>query len=316
MRPKKVAVITGGLGFIGSRLAWRVSRQYKKLVIIDNLHTGSKWRPIPENAEVLYGRAGDMIWDVEEAEVVFHLGMPSSSPMYKERPQLVGDVVHEMINILEWARDRKARVVLASTSSLYNYNPTPWREDMPTRVADYYTEARYYCERLCELYSKLHGVKCVALRLFSVFGEGEQYKGRYANVITQMIWAALAKKPFTIYDDGYQSRDLIYVGDVAEAFARAAEIPLERFEVVNVGSGCAYTFLDMMRMLADYGLYVRARFVPNPIKNYVYYTLADTRKMRKMLGLKPRPVRDVLPQVIEYYKELWERGELNVPEDL
>jgi len=86
-------------------------------------------------------------WNLK-CDCVFHLGMPSSSPMYKNNPKLVGETINDAIALFDYASKKKIKVVVASTSSIYNGNPLPWREDMPIHVTDFYTECRYAIERL------------------------------------------------------------------------------------------------------------------------------------------------------------------------
>jgi len=204
-----------------------------------------------------------------------------------------------MLEVLEFCKKKNCKLVYASTSSIYNGNPVPWRENMPIYVTDYYTEARYYCERLAELYGKLHEVKSVGLRLFSIYGEREEKKGKYANVLTQMIWAKLKGEKFVIYGDGSQTRDLVYVKDAIRAFILAMERDVTG--IFNVGSGKSYSFNEMARMVG-----VDVEYIENPIKNYVYHTLADTKKAERELGFKTRvSVKEGLKKCIEYYKKLF-----------
>ena len=302
-------LVTGGCGFIGSHLVEELYEKGFEVYALDDLSLGVEENIKGLDVKFVRGSSGDVIRLDLRVDVIFHNGIPSSSPMYKRDPHLTSKVVNDMISVLEYAKKNKAKVVLASTSSIYNGNPIPWREDMPVLVTDYYTEARYYCERLCKLYSDLHGVEVVALRYFSVYGEREQHKGVYANVLTQMIWSGLRGEEFVIYGDGSQSRDLIYVKDVVEANVKALEFDdytsNTKFEVFNVGSGRACSFKDVLSVLRDRGLEVRAKFVENPIKNYVYHTLADARKAEELLKFKARQrVEDVVPHLIDYYKEV------------
>jgi UDP-glucose 4-epimerase len=103
---------------------------------------------------------------------------------------------------------------------------------MPIHVTDYYTECRYAIERLARLYHN-HGVEAVGLRLFSVYGPKEEHKGRYANVVSQILWAAMRGELFVVYGDGSQTRDFIYVSDVVEAFVKAMEFDID-YGVFNV----------------------------------------------------------------------------------
>ncbi|MEM2767083.1 MAG: NAD-dependent epimerase/dehydratase family protein, partial [Candidatus Bathyarchaeia archaeon] len=223
-----------------------------------------------------------------EVNVIFHLGMPSSSPMYKREPWLVGQTINDAIFLLEYARKSRCKIVYASTSSLYNGNSLPYREDMPIYVTDYYTECRYAIERLAMLYNRLYGVKSVGLRLFSVYGPKEEHKGEYANIVSQFLWMMKKGEAPVIYGDGEQTRDFIHVEDVVEAFMLAAEKQFE-CEIFNVGTGVAHSFNDVVNLLNKHlGKNVKPTYKPNPIKNYVYHTWADTSKAEKILGFKAK----------------------------
>jgi len=302
--------VTGGAGFIGSNIVVSLVERGYDVVVVDNFHTGNlmNLKDVMDRIRVFEGDVKDLFaLGVPACDYVLHQGFPSSSPMYKEKPSLVGEAINGAIAVLEYAKKYGAKVVLASTSSIYNGNPTPWREDMKLYVTDYYTEARIAAERLCELYAKLHGVKSVSLRYFSVYGPKEEYKGKYANVITQMIWSALKGEEFVVYGDGEQARDLIHVSDVVEANFKAMEFEDYGdvcYEVFNVGAGKAVSFNEMARILREAGLEVKLRYVPNPIKNYVYRTEADITKMKERLKLEIKmPLKKGVEQAITYYRE-------------
>ncbi|MFH7880412.1 MAG: NAD-dependent epimerase/dehydratase family protein [Candidatus Aenigmatarchaeota archaeon] len=303
-------LVTGVAGFIGSHIAEELIKRGFTVYGIDNLHTGNIENIKEMNINFIEGRAKKIIEINEKFDVIFHNGIYSSSPMYKENPFLVNEVIEDMIAILEYAKKNGSKIILASTSSLYNQNQIPWKEDVEIKVTDYYTEARYACERLCQLYSKLFKIKCVSLRYFSVFGEREEYKRKYANVITQMIWCALKGKEFEIFGDGNQSRDLIYVKDVVEANIKAMnfeDFDEKYFEVFNVGSGKNYSFNEMVEIIRKF-LDLKVNYKPNPIPNYVYHTLADTKKSEELLKFETKfKIEKVIPKIIEYYKKKIEK---------
>ncbi|MEM3694270.1 MAG: NAD-dependent epimerase/dehydratase family protein, partial [Candidatus Bathyarchaeia archaeon] len=273
-------LVTGGAGFIGSRLAARLLERGYEAIVLDDLSLG-KPENVPKGARLLpypcelalttrdlYGLSG-----------IFHLGMPSSSPMYRERPGLAGLTIREFEAILRLAEREGCRLVYASTSSLYNGNPIPWHEGLPVYATDIYTETRYWMERLAKVYSSLYGIESVGLRFFSVYGPGERHKGRFANMVSQMLWSLRRGEEILIYGDGSQSRDFVWVDDAAEACLRAMDPGLrlkEGSEVFNVGFGRAYSFNQVVSMLSEaLGVKAKVRYVENPIRNYVWHTLAD-----------------------------------------
>jgi len=281
-------VVTGGCGFIGSNLVERLVKEGHSVVVFDNLHTGSLKNIERLNVEFFnepYSKLDEL---VPEAEVIFHLGIPSSSPMYKKNPKLVGKAINDAIEVLEYAKKIGCKVVYASSSSIYNGNPVPYREDMPVYVTDYYTECRYAIERLAKLYHSLFGVKSVGLRFFSVYGPKEEFKKQYANIVSQFLWAMRRDEQPVIFGDGTQTRDFTHVYDVVDALLLAWKKDFE-CEIFNVGTGVAHSFNEVVEILNRIlGKNIKPIYRPNPIKNYVYHTLADTTKAEKVLGFKAK----------------------------
>jgi len=284
------ALVTGGCGFIGSHLVHAIKDQYE-VTVLDDLSLGTRDN-IPEGVTFRLIDFENIMLTEEKYDVIFHLGIPSSSPMYKANPYLVSTALKTFQSILEYCRKNNALLVYASTSSLYNGNPVPYREDMPIHVTDFYTEARYYMERLAQLYNKLYGLSSIGLRFFSIYGERERHKGRYANLVSQFIWKMMKGEPPEIYGDGTQTRDFTYVEDVVLAILKSMRFMLTRSnvcEIFNVGTGKAYSLNQLVDIInKKLGTDIKPKYVLNPIKNYVYHTLADTTKAEKILGFKSR----------------------------
>ena len=281
-------VVTGGCGFIGSNLVGRLLSEGHSVKVFDSMHTGNPDNLKDLNVKIFCDPYGRMDSLVQKADVVFHLGIPSSSPMYKDNPKLVGGAINDAIDVFEFAKKNGCKVVYASSSSLYNGNKPPFREYMPIQVTDYYTECRYAIERVAKLYNSLFGVRSVGLRFFSVYGPKERFKGKYANIVTQFLWAMLKDEQPVIFGDGSQTRDFVYVGDVVEALLLAMEKDFG-CNVFNVGTGVAYSFNQIVELLNELlGKDIKPVRKPMPMKNYVFETLADTIKAEKVLGFKAK----------------------------
>ena len=293
-------LVTGGAGFIGSNLVKELVGD-NKIFVIDNLNTGNVINLDPfMNKIQLQVLDTEDIFQVDFApDVIFHLGMYSSTPMYKENRNLVRKVVDGTTQMLEFAKRHNSRVVLASSSSIYNGHPVPQREDMVPMVTDFYTEARLIAERLTELYTKMFGIKTICLRFFSVYGPGERSKGRYANLVSQFMWDLQEGRNPVIFGDGKQTRDFIYVKDVVRACVLGAES--DKNGVYNVGTGVSHSVNDMLeKLMQAMGKRAEPVHMETPVSNYVMHTQADMTKSETDLGFKAKyTLDDGIKQVLQ-----------------
>ena len=295
-------LVTGGLGFIGSNIAKKLIADGNKVWIIDNLHTGS-YENKPEGAAIFEGVSGRVAeLKLPKMDAVFHDGIYSSAPMYKEDPARLAKALDDFLKILDFCRRNDCPLVFASTSSVYNGVKPPQKEDAEIRPLDLYSETRLYMERISTLYAKLYGMRIAGLRYFSVYGPGEMAKKQYANLVSQFLWAMKKGESPVIYGDGSQTRDLTYVDDVVRANILASQ-KIKGFEALNVGTGKYYTMNQLVGMLNKaLGKEIKAKHVANPIKNYVDFTQADTSKTYEKIGFKAEiALEDGIGRLVKLY---------------
>lgn len=277
-------LVAGGAGFIGSNLSERLLARGDDVHIVDDLLTGRRqnvpdgasWREM-DAADPAYidAHAGD--WDL-----VVHLAGASSLPLFDKDPLHLGQAVTAFQNSLEVARRSDAKVAFASTSSFYARCPKPYREDMGVWPATLYEASKLAMEQCAQAYAATHGIDTAALRFFSVYGPREQGKGRLANVVSQFLWSMRRDVPPVLYGDGTQTRDFTYVDDLLDGILTAVD-HVSGFEAYNIGTGVEHTFNDVVAMLNKaLGTDIEPTYVPNPVRNYVQETLADTSRLEAL----------------------------------
>ncbi|MGI0034553.1 MAG: GDP-mannose 4,6-dehydratase, partial [Nitrososphaera sp.] len=178
--------------------------------------------------------------------------------------------------------------IFASSSSLYSGLPRPFKENQVISPKSFY-EASFYCrEILARSYYLEWGLKSIGLRYFSVYGPNEKHKGNFANNITQFLWDMSAGISPVVYGDGSQTRDFTHVSDVITANELAMKSDIE-FGLYNIGTGREASFNEIIRIINDQiGTKISPKYLPNPVKNYVRDTLADTSLAKSELGFEAK----------------------------
>ncbi|MEM3841600.1 MAG: NAD-dependent epimerase/dehydratase family protein [Candidatus Micrarchaeaceae archaeon] len=284
----KRIVVTGGAGFIGSRLLRSIAGT-NQVEVLDDMSTGmpGNLRATGLSRKFAFhkGKSRDIGKFCERSDLVFHLGTPSAGEMYRKDPFLIGESLSDMVGVLEYARKNDAGVVLASSSAVYNGLKPPHSESASLKVSDYQAEAKVGSERLCELYANLYGLGINVMRLFSVYGPGEEGKGEHASPVSQFIWAVSKRKHPIIYGDGSQRRDFVFVDDAVRAMIKAAEP--KGMQVFNVGTGKSYSLVEVLGIVCkECGRSVKPVYADIPASNYQVETLAETSKASEFLDFR------------------------------
>ncbi len=248
------ALVTGGAGFIGSHLVDALLAHGAGVAVIDDLSSGRRDR-VPEAATLHVADVADAgaiatVCAEERPDVVFHLAAQV------DVRRSVGDPVRDArvnvggtASVLEAARAAGARrLLLASTGgALYGETdelPTP--ESAPLAPFSPYGASKAAAELYCGLYDRLHGLSTLALRFGNVYGPRQDPHGE-AGVIAIFAGAAADGRTVTVYGDGSQTRDYVYVGDVVAGFLAAADADLTG--AVNIGTGLETTVLELVEAL-------------------------------------------------------------------
>ncbi len=224
--------MTGGAGFIGSHVVDALLARGDDVVVVDNFASGKR-EHIATAARLV---EADVRQPLElDADVVFHLAAQADVSTSVERPEYDAEVnVVGTVRVLEAARRCGARVVFASTGgAIYGECRRPAREDDPRRPLSPYGAAKLAGEEYLAAWNRLHGTRHVALRLGNVYGP-RQDSGLEGGVVAIFLERMARGEPATIFGDGRQERDFVYVGDVTAAALTASG---RVGGVFNVGTG-------------------------------------------------------------------------------
>ena len=256
-------VVTGGAGFIGSHLAARLAGSGQQVRILDSLVSAASERRAAELAEMpgMEMVRGD-IRDpatcrsvLADADFVFHHAAEVSVPQSVADPAACVAVnLGGLVNLLEAARTAQTvkRFVLASSCAVYGNAPGAAKsEGAATDPLSPYAVSKLAGEHLCRTYFLLHGLPTISLRYFNVYGPGQDPDGAYAAVIPKFIAAILHGEKPTVYGDGEQSRDFVFVEDIVDANLCAASTgPDALGKAFNIGSGQSVTLNHILAQLA------------------------------------------------------------------
>ena len=287
-------LVTGGAGFIGSHLVDALLARGDTVRVLDNFSTGHRenLRTATE-AELLTGDINDFAM-VDRAstgvDCVYHLAALTSVQRSVEHPmESFTNNTLGTFNVFEAARRRGVkRLVYASSAAVYGENPNlPLREaETPDPLSPYALD-KVYAEQLAAVYARRYGLDATGLRFFNVYGPRQDPASMYSGVISIFVARLLRGAPLTVFGDGEQSRDFVYVGDVVRAAVTAGSCDLEGARVFNIAGGRAVTLRSLIATLEKI-LSVGATLEHMPSRpGDIRHSLASIDAARSLLDWQP-----------------------------
>ena len=313
-------VVTGGAGFIGSWTVEELVRAGHEVVVLDDLSTGDVGNLASVINEVELVRCdvtnisavSDVFGEVRPDAVIHLAAVVGVDEVAEDPVRGFGINAVGTLNVLEASRRHGVgRFVYASSAAVYGDPVTlPISEEHPLRPKNVYGASKLSGEALALGYGGNYGLSVAVLRYFNAYGP-RMRPGPYAGVVRKFVEAVLAGEPITIFGDGEQTRDFVYVRDVARANLAALESGAEG--VFNIGTGKPTKITDLAEeVMRAVGRSVPIRHAP-PRPGDIRHSYADISRAREVLGWEPRTGLDEgLKELIEWMRGLLKRRDHEV----
>ena len=305
-------LVTGGAGFIGSHLTARLVDRGHDVFVLDNLSTGTMKNlshiQSRQNLKVL---RADIRWiprsflrRIRRIDGVCHLAAMTSvqesvkNPVPTTEVNLIGT-----LRVLEAARKLSAqRIVYGSSAAVYGTPRSfPITEDADMAPISPYGSSKAASELYCKAFEENHGIEVISLRYFNVYGP-RQASSQYSGVISIFARKLLRRVPLTIFGDGSQSRDFVFVVDAIDGTIAALERKSLQSRVFNIATGKEATILKLARMMQETAGASSDLYFKPPRKGDVRRSVADIARAQDELGFRPATdLRDGLSATIQWF---------------
>ena len=305
----KHILVTGGAGFIGSNLINELLKNHR-VTAIDNFDDfySRKQKELNlapflqrENFTFIEGdiRANADLESISEIDIIIHLAAKAGV-----RPSIINPILYQDVNVsgtqtlLEFAkRSGIKQFIFASSSSVYGINENmPWDEEEKLFPISPYASTKLSGEMLGHVYSKLYGIRFLALRFFTVYGPGQ----RPDLAIHKFFKSILNNQPIPVYGDGSTSRDYTFVGDTVKGVIAAIDYDKSDFEIINLGNHKTVTLAKLIEAVEDTcgkkAIIDRLPEQPGDVP----LTYANIAKAQSLLGYNPST--NLKEGLSEFYK--------------
>ncbi len=310
------ALITGGMGFIGSNLANKLVSEGAEVTIIDSMIPGLGGNDF--NISEIKDRVKVVKKDIRDTEIInevvkdkeyiFHLAGQVDHKRSIENPlEDVGLRINGTISLLEACRKNnpKAKIVFSSTRAVYGeVKKIPVDEATRTNPKGMYAITSLAAENIILMYHNLYGIWATIVRLTNIYGPRHQMKRDY-GIVNYFIKQALSREPITVMGSGKILRDFLYVEDACDALTECAKSKSTNGEILNIGTGKGISFIDMASQIRNLtGADIKLIEFPEYKKQLEPGDfVADDRKIKSMVGWKSKTkIEEGLVKSIDFYK--------------
>ncbi len=305
-------LITGGAGFIGSHLVHALAAQGAQVRVLDNFSTGRR-----ENLQAVEGQVEIVEGDIRNLAIVQHAMRGVDYVLHQAARVSVVESLADphtthavnlsgTLNVLMEARAAGVqRVVLASSSAVYGDGPVPAREEQTLLPLSPYAVTKLACEAYARTFTSALGLETVALRYFNVYGPRQDPTSEYSGVIARFAEALLGGKSATIYGDGEQTRDFVFVDDVVRANLLACRAADAAGRAVNIGTGIGRTVRELLELMVQQaGVLAEVSF--EPVRSgEIRHSCCDPDQARDWIGFRAQVgLPEGLGQTLAWYREM------------
>jgi len=299
-------LVTGGAGFIGGHITELIVKEGHEAIVFDDFSTGrmENLSAVEGCIEIIRGDIRDidtLRTATEGVDYVVHHAAEISVIKSLENPEFVNEVnITGTLNVLIAAKENGVkRVVLASSSAVYGDTGSIAQDEaMLPQPLSPYGVSKLAGEHYCRVFYHLYGLETVCLRYFNVFGPRQNPSSQYAAVIPKFIDRILKGQELHIYGDGEQTRDFVYVENVARANLLACMAPSAAGKIFNIAGGKSISVNELAERLkalavcyCSDGLEIQAdaiRVVHDPpVAGEIKYSISNINLARSMLGFEP-----------------------------
>lgn len=296
------SLVTGGLGFIGTRMCQRLLDESHEVIVLDIGLAGTRRRIKHPKIKYVFNDVcnyKDTRWLYDDVDYVFHMAAVSRVPACEENPTIAFNTNYVgTATVLQCALEAGVKhVVNSSTSAVYGNDDRLLAEDYANPIS-HYGQSKYHAELLCKHYNKQHKLRTTSLRYFNVYGPGEDASGQYAQVVAIFMDNYRKGQPFKIFGDGTQRRDFVHVDDVVDINFKCVTHDFYGNDpygkTFNVGTGVSHSVVDIAKAIQPDETNV---IFANYRQGDVHKTLANTSKLENTFNIKPKA------RVLDYIKE-------------
>jgi UDP-glucose 4-epimerase len=300
----KNVLITGGCGFLGSHLAERLCER-NSVRILDNLSGGSadNIKGFQERVELIRTEVTDpdeIMEHFEGIDIVYHLAADVNVQRSMEEPAhtMMVNVVGTNAVLEAASKTGVKRAVFTSSAAVYGDGEVPVSERQKTKPVSIYGLTKENGEEICRIYNNVFKFPVVVLRLMNMYGPRQRADSPYSGVISLFARKIKNGEPVTIYGDGEQTRDFLYVTDAVDALTLAAEKNVAG-KIINVGTGKEVSVNRLVRILGEItGKNPQVIHAP-PRKGDIVRSYADISLARELLGFSPSvSIEDGMRQLV------------------